>query len=143
MLKKIERDYWPTKDWRNAEPELMGLDKGVLSALDEMITGKYKNLKGFVVVRKGHIVFERYYKGSTLQEAQNIASVTKSVISALVGIAIDQGYLESADQKVLDFFPEYAAGFADIGKQAVTLKQVLNMTAPFCLFLEEYGQPAF
>ena len=131
MLKKIEGDYWPTEDWRKAEPELMGLDKGVISALDEKITGKYKNLKGIVVVRKKHIVFERYYQGCTSQEAQNVASVTKSVISALVGIAIDQGYLESAEQSVLDFFPEYQAGSGDIRKQAVTLKQVLNMTAPF------------
>jgi CubicO group peptidase (beta-lactamase class C family) len=56
--------------------------------------------------------------------------VTKSVISALVGIALEAGWLRSVDQKVLEFFPEYTPGPDDALKRSLTLRHLLTMTAP-------------
>ena len=125
------RDYWPTAEWRTVEPETVGMDSGVLSGLDPMIQAQYSNLNGIVVVRKGYVVFEKYYHHCGPDDAHNLASVTKSVTSALIGIAIEAGYIKSVDEKVLGFFPEYIPDAADRLKREITLRHLLTMTAPY------------
>jgi CubicO group peptidase (beta-lactamase class C family) len=95
-----------------------------------MIHAQHKNITGFIIVRKGYIAFERYYQEYGPQDTHNVASVTKSFISALIGIAFDAGYIDSADQKVLDFFPEYVPAANDFQKRAITIRHLLKMTAP-------------
>jgi CubicO group peptidase (beta-lactamase class C family) len=56
--------------------------------------------------------------------------VAKSIISALIGIAIEKGFIESIDRKVLEFFPDYKAAPSDFRKRSVTVRQLLTMTAP-------------
>jgi CubicO group peptidase (beta-lactamase class C family) len=88
-----------------------------------------------VVVRNGYIAYERYYHGY----GPNVASVTKSIISALIGIAIDAGYIQSVDRKVLDFFPEYLPDAADSQKREITIRHLLTMTAPYPF--EDWHEP--
>ncbi len=133
MMKTVPREYWPTQEWRTAEPAAVGIDPDRLSELEQLINSRYKKINGIVVVRKGYIAFERYYNGYSLVDAHHVASVTKSLISALIGIALDTGHLQSVDQQVLSFFPEYSAGAADIRKRSITIKHLLTMTAPFAL----------
>ena len=93
---------------------------------------------GIAVMRHGELVYERYFNGHGKMDSFHIFSVTKSVTSLLIGIAMDKGYIKSADQKVLDFFPEYAVkrGEKTIGQ--VTLKNLLTMTAPYKYKSEPY-----
>ena len=128
---KMKRDYWPTQEWRTAAPESLGVQPEKLAYIEDMIKSQYRNINGMVIVRKGYIVFERYYNGYGPLDTHNVASVTKSVTSALIGIAIDAGYIKSVDQKVLSFFPEYVAGADDIQKRTITIRHLLTMTAPF------------
>ncbi len=72
--------------------------------LDYKIKEDYKNINGMLVVHKGNVVFENYYNGYGPDDAYHVASVTKTVISALIGICIDKGYIKSVDQKVIEFF---------------------------------------
>ncbi|MFS1511574.1 serine hydrolase domain-containing protein [Chengkuizengella sp. SCS-71B] len=130
-MKTATRNYWPTKEWKTIEPISVGIEPKKLTELEERIKSSYKNINGIVVVRKGYVAFEKYYNGYSLLDTHNVASVTKSIISALIGIAIDSEYIKSVDQKVLDFFPEYVTSGEDIPKRAVTIKQLLTMTAPF------------
>ena len=58
-------------------------------------------------------------------------SVTKSILSALIGIAVDKGYIRSLDQKVLDFFPDYTPKRGEKTAQRVTIRDMLTMTTPF------------
>jgi CubicO group peptidase (beta-lactamase class C family) len=127
----IKRDYWPTEEWRTAAPASSGMDPARLADLEQMIKAQYSNINGIVAVRKGYIVFEKYYNGFGPEDTHHVASVTKSFTSALVGIAIDAGYIQSVDQKVLSFFPEYVPGDSDIQKRTITLRHLLTMTAPF------------
>ncbi len=127
----VKRDYWPTQEWRTADPASAGMDPEKLNDLDQMIKSQYRNINGIVVVRKGYIVFEQYYNGYNPPDTHNVASVTKSVTSALIGIAIDAGYIKSVDQKLLSFFPEYVPGPDDIQKRTITIRHLLTMTAPF------------
>lgn len=127
----VQREYWPTQEWRIADPASVAMDAEKFSVLEQMVKSQYRNINGIVVVRKGYIVFERYYNGCTPLDTHHVASVTKSFISALVGIAIDAGYIHSVDQKVLDFFPEYIPRADDIQKRTITIRHLLTMTAPF------------
>jgi CubicO group peptidase (beta-lactamase class C family) len=102
----------------------------MLEELDGFLRSGASGVHGIVVVRNGYIIFERYRPGCGADDAHNVASVTKSVISALVGIAIDAGFIESVDQKVLEFFPEYVLGARDLQKRTVSIRHLLTMTAP-------------
>ena len=67
-----------------------------------------------------------YYKDTDLHTIQ---SVTKSVTSALLGIAIDKGYISDIDSKIVDFFPDYASSFKDKKKQSITIRNLLIMSS--------------
>ena len=127
----MTREYWPTKRWRSADPAALGMDAEKLAQLEPMIKSGYGNINGVVVVHKGYTAFERYYHGYGPDDTHHVASVTKSIISALIGIAADAGIIKSVDEKVLDFFPQYVAGAGSIQKRSVTIRHLLTMTAPF------------
>ncbi|MEK4059779.1 MULTISPECIES: serine hydrolase domain-containing protein [Paenibacillus] len=135
----MQRNYWPTSEWLQApDPATLRKDAEKLTALDPIIKSEYSNINGIVVVRNGYMAYESYYNGYGPEDTHHVASVTKSVISALVGIAIDAGYIRNVDQKVLDFFPEYAQG-ADKQKQEVSIRHLLTMTAPYSF--EDWQEP--
>ncbi|MGN4422359.1 serine hydrolase domain-containing protein [Bacillus cereus group sp. MYBK30-1] len=94
--------------------------------LDCMIKEDYKNINGMLVVQKDNVVFEKYYNGYGPDDAFHVASVTKTIISALIGICVDKGYIKSVDQKVIEFFPEYNPNSSEI-----TVRHLLTMTAPY------------
>ena len=126
----MEKEYHKSLELQNADPLDVGMDPKKLLELESIIMSQYKNINGMIIIRKGNIVFEKYYNSYRPDDNFHVASVTKSIISALIGIAIDKGYIKSIDQKVLDFFPEYVSNPADIQKQAITLRHLLTMTAP-------------
>ncbi len=114
-------DYWPT-----STPEEQGMDSAELDQI---------NLFGFhslVALRHGTIVYEEYYSGTayvhTRESKHVLWSVTKSFVSALIGIAIEKGFISNTSQKVLDFFPEYTFLNVDSRKEAMTLEHLLTMT---------------
>lgn len=93
--------------------------------LNQIIKEEYENMNGMLVVQKGNVIFEKYYNGYGPDDAFHIASVTKTIISALIGICIDKGYIKSVDQRVIEFFPEY-----NVNSSEVTVSHLLTMTAP-------------
>lgn len=102
-----------------------------ITELEETICRDYGNIAGLVVRKSGETAYEGYFNGSTAQHALHVFSVTKSVVSALIGIAIDQGSLQSVDQKVLEFFPDYRVKRGEKTIQRVTIRDILTMTAPY------------
>ncbi|HDX9538019.1 TPA: serine hydrolase [Bacillus thuringiensis] len=94
--------------------------------LDQIIKEEYKNMNGMLVVQKGNIIFEKYYNDYGPNDTFHVASVTKTIISALIGICIDKGYIKSVDQRVIEFFPEYNCNSSEI-----TVRHLLTMTAPY------------
>lgn len=135
----MKRKYWPTTEWQAVDPRVMGMDMNKLSELDPMIKSGYSNINGIVVVRNGSIAYEKYYNGHGPDDTYHVASVTKSIISALIGIAIDAGYIQNVDQKVLDFFPEYVPDAADLQKREISIRHLLTMTAPYSF--EDWHEP--
>jgi CubicO group peptidase (beta-lactamase class C family) len=83
-------------------------------------------LKSLLVSHRGQLVLERYFHGARAGQLANIKSASKSVIAALVGIAIDQGHIEGADQRIADYFPELAKD-PDAKKRDITIEDLLTM----------------
>ncbi|UFJ41238.1 beta-lactamase family protein [Brevibacillus humidisoli] len=135
----MERSYWPTTQWQAADPTDLGMDPVKLLKLDPMIQSGYSNVNGMIVVRNGYVAFEKYYNGYGPDDPHHVASVTKSIISALIGIAIDKGHIKSGDQKVLDFFPDYISHTADRQKKEITIRHLLTMTVPYPF--EDWHEP--
>ncbi|MBW2366122.1 MAG: serine hydrolase, partial [Deltaproteobacteria bacterium] len=121
-------DYWPTKAWRTASPESQGMDSNLLVKMLETIGEKKIAIHSVLVIRNGYIVLDAYSYPYDSDDAHNIHSCTKSVSSALVGIAIDKGYIKDVNQPVLDFFPMRVAKNLDADKKAMTLENLLTMT---------------
>lgn len=107
----------------------MGQEKS--NELEKIINKDYNNIAGIVVLKNGKKQYENYFNEITANQPLHIFSVTKSIISILIGIAIDKGYIKDVNQKILDFFPEYTVKRGEKTIQNVTLKNLLTMTAPY------------
>lgn len=125
-----DREYWPTENWQKSEPDAGVINVDRLINLESTIKSQYRNMNGIVIVHRGNLVYEKYFNGYGPDDTHHLASVTKSVISGLVGIAIDQGLINSVDEKVITFFPEYSPAMQDFQKKAVSIRHLLTMTAP-------------
>ena len=107
---QVNQKYWPTKEWRTSTPEAQDMDSTQLGKMNNYLENKCPLVRSVLVIRNGYIVFENYYIGDA-NTTHRIYSVTKSITSALIGIALDKGYIKSLDQKMVTFFPEYAFVF--------------------------------
>jgi CubicO group peptidase (beta-lactamase class C family) len=83
-------------------------------------------LRSLLVSYKGSLVLERYYGGARASQLANIKSASKSVISALVGIAVAKGAIKSVDQPIADYFPELVKD-PEPKKRAITIEDLLTM----------------
>jgi CubicO group peptidase (beta-lactamase class C family) len=86
-------------------------------------------INSFLVQQTGELLIEEYRSGMHAARATNIKSVSKSIISLLVGIAIEQGHLDGVAQNIGDFFPDYFKAHPDPEKQSITLQDLLTMRA--------------
>jgi CubicO group peptidase (beta-lactamase class C family) len=84
-------------------------------------------LRAVIVAHQGRIVAERKLRGPSLDTPANIKSASKTVISALVGIAIAEGKLRGVDQPIGPFFERYLRGDPDPRKRAITVGDLLTM----------------
>ncbi len=127
-----QSEQWPNDGWLTSTPEEQGMDAGRLQSMEVFISAQGWNddVDSILAVYNGYLVYE-YYPSTSYDEndTHHIYSCTKSFTSALVGMAIDQGYIESIDTEVLDFFPELTIENLDSDKQAITIRDLLTMTS--------------
>lgn len=102
-----------------------------ITELENVIGKEHSNIAGMVVLKNGETLYEKYFNGCTADCRIHVYSVTKSILSVLIGIAIDRGYIKSVSQKVLDFFPDYTVKKGEKTIQDITLEHLLTMTAPY------------
>ena len=86
-------------------------------------------LHSLLVSWRGELVLERYFNGARAARPANVKSVSKSVISALVGIAIDRGLIEDVSRPIAEFFPGLLDGPANAAKRRITVEDLLTMRA--------------
>lgn len=123
----LNLNVWPTRGWKTLEPEAAGMNRGVLARVDELVARDFPTLVHLLIVRRGGIVFELSYQQGSATTPVNVKSVTKSVVSALVGLALHKGYLTSLDQRLAEFFPQLFSARADARKGEIRLVHLLTM----------------
>ncbi|MCP4543240.1 MAG: serine hydrolase [Chloroflexi bacterium] len=121
--------YWPTQGWRTSTPEEQGVDSEMLDEMFETIQEQGYGIDSVTVIRNGHMVADATFRSFQPDSRHIIHSCTKSIVSALIGIAIDEGYIESVDQPILDIFSERTVANLDVDKEAMTLEHVLMMAS--------------
>lgn len=118
------------------------LDTQRIAQMEDAISGnEYPNIHSVLIHYQNKPVYENYWKGQDetwgddagvrvhgRDSLHDMRSITKSVVSACVGIAIQQGKIKGIDQRVFDFFPEYKS--QDTGmKSLLTIRHLLIMTS--------------
>lgn len=121
-------DYTPLADGdlRRSTPEEQGLDP-LLLARAYHAAEKLETLYGLLVIKNGYLIAEKYFNEGGIDQVSGRQSSTKSFTSALVGIALDRGCIQSLDQKMMEFFPEFADKIEDPRKKQITIRHLLQM----------------
>lgn len=84
-------------------------------------------LHALIVAQRGEIRAERRYRGPSLDAPVNVKSISKSIVSALVGIAIEQGKLRGVDQPIAPYFARYLKRQSDPRLKQITIGNLLSM----------------
>lgn len=124
-----EPDYWPAQGWRKTLPEAQRVDSNSLDVLTALIRREKLPIDSIFAVRHGYVVLDVAFRPHKSGELHDLHSVTKSVTSALVGIALEEAGDASVDTPVLALLAPEMAARADQRKQAMTLEHLLTMTA--------------
>ena len=113
-------------------------------AVNEINRGKYKEVHSLLIFKDDKLVLEEYFPGHKYQwdapghHAELVAwdrdmmhvcqSVTKSIVGTCVGIAVDEGFIESVNQSIFEYLPEYQH-LSTGGKEQITIEHLLTMTS--------------
>lgn len=131
--------------WQTASLNDVAINSKKLQILvDKVCDSTYQNIHSILIIKDSKLVFEQYFSGYQFKyqaedfkgeftnfnrnTIHNLASVTKSITSILFGIALDQGFINSVDEKLFKFFPKYAS-LNDSLKSQITLLHALTMTS--------------
>ncbi|OXA99204.1 serine hydrolase domain-containing protein [Flavobacterium pectinovorum] len=104
-----------------------GLDKALLNEMmQKIVDGTYANVHSVLIIKDGKLVFEEYFYEYNKTKLHEMRSATKSIISALTGIAIDKGFIKSKTETVLSYFPEYTFKNLTDDKRQITIENLLT-----------------
>ncbi|NBC28769.1 MAG: serine hydrolase [Spirochaetes bacterium] len=117
----------PELPWEMVSPESQGIRSADLSRMVEHIDSNKLSIHSIIIYKDGTIPFEAYFEPYEKNVSHNLKSTSKGVISALVGIALREGYIESLDESVLSYFPEYEV--SDVEKSDITIRDLLTMSS--------------
>lgn len=121
----VSLDVWPV-----STPEEQGLDPDLVAKL-YYEASQLETAYSLLVFKNGNLIAEDYFHMGSPDLQVNIHSVTKSINSALVGLALEEGCLTSLDQKMMEFFPELEERITDPRKNEITIRQMLQMRAGY------------
>ncbi len=117
--------YYPGEKWERCDSN--SIEIGKLDSIDRKIRRDIKRINSFLVLKDGYILFEKYYNGCGEDTHNVLMSVTKSVISCLVGIMCGEYGYELLEMSVSEFFPQ--AGNFNPMLNHMTLKSLLAMNS--------------
>ena len=129
-LEKV--DYTPSEgtDWQVSTPQEQGINPMLVAQL-YYDAQSVETITSLLVIKNGKLIAEGYFHDGSADKLNRMQSATKSITSALAGIAIDQGYIEGVGVKAIDYFPELKDKITDGRKLQITLEQLLMMRAGF------------
>ena len=135
--------FWPgdSSEWTEVAPETQGIDPDKIAEMFEFINSSKYDIHSIIIVRNGYLLLEEYlwgsqiyrnltggkeYSGNTTLHMQQ--STTKSVMSVLIGIAIQEGFLDNVNQTLYEFYADiWNSTFTDSEqKKSITIEQLLT-----------------
>ncbi|MBN1813276.1 MAG: serine hydrolase [Anaerolineae bacterium] len=116
----------PFWDTRTSTPEEQGIDSATLVRMFNYIADQETEVHSVLIIRNGVVVTEAYFWPYNRDREHGLASCTKSFLSALIGIAVDEGYLD-LDDKALDYFPDHTIENDSPLKREITVEDLLRM----------------
>jgi len=148
---------WPTDEWNVHDPATQGMNNTTIYEMYEYIEANSTNIHSVSIVRNGFLVHEEYISGYKLREEKSYGpepdwfgidiiingslhvqfSSTKTIISLLIGIAIDKGFIDNVSQTFSSFFPTLT--YSTPSKEDISIGHLLTMTSGI---YEDFG-PGF
>jgi CubicO group peptidase (beta-lactamase class C family) len=131
------------------------IDFSLIQAMQTAIeNGTYPNIHSVLISRNNKLLYEHYWIGKDRKDGKDlgvilhgadslhaIQSITKTIVSACIGIALEQGKIKNIDEKIFNYFPVYSV--QDTGLKAeIIIKDLLTMTPGFKWNEEDYSDPA-
>jgi len=144
-IAQTENSYWPADDWITTTPEAQGMNSNLIDEMYDFISNYNLNIQSILVSRHGFIVNESYlYNGEVIEEQRFITSssgitrknrtlhvlysCTKSIVSLLIGIAIEKGYINGVNETFFGIFPDkWKPSYGDEMKKNITIEDLLTM----------------
>jgi len=118
--------------WEKANLADVGIDAEKIFKLSQQINdGKYEGQRSLVIIKDGKLAYEAYYDDYDSDDLYRIYSVSKSVTSLLIGIALDKGLIKSVNEPILELLPQYSNIILDERKKKILLKHSLTMSPGF------------
>ena len=105
------------------------------------VSASYYGVDSILIMYQDHLVYEKYFNQGSRNKPHLMASLGKSLLSAIVGIAIDQGHVKSVDESIFPLLPFKLYRNDDHNKQAIQLKHLLTMSSGWqCGGVEDYAK---
>lgn len=142
-----EQVFWPTNEWNISDPCDQGMEDSTIFSMYDYIEENSIDIHSISIVRNGYLIHEEYLYGSQIREEKSYNpstfagkqvidsrlhvqwSTTKSITALLVGIAIDEGYIDNISQTFFEFFPELWKETYNSRKLDITIEHLLTMTS--------------
>lgn len=117
-------------DWAVSSLKREGIDeKRIMEMMNLISDDEMSDIHSVLIVKNGKLVLEEYFHGYARQQTHSLMSVSKSITSLLIGIAMDQKKISGTEKHISDFFLSHEAISWNDSKKTIQLKHVLNMTA--------------
>ncbi|WP_198175042.1 serine hydrolase domain-containing protein [Spirosoma arboris] len=129
LLAIVLNGYGQKIPWKLSSPEAQEMSSLALSNGIKELQQTGTNIHSLLIVRNNHVVLDADFYPYRQQYAHDLASVTKSVMSLLIGIAIDKGFISSELDTVVNYFPEHT--IKNNALKILTIKDLLNMASGF------------
>jgi CubicO group peptidase (beta-lactamase class C family) len=115
------------KPWKTSTPEEQGMNSLLLANAIKQFKQDSINIHGLLVIKNNHVVLDVGFYPFKNNYVHDLASVSKSITSLLIGIAIDKQFIKNENEPVYHYFPEYHIQNDTL--KAVTIKDLLNMAS--------------
>ena len=119
---------WPTSGWQSCPPEEQGIDSSKLADGLTAIRERGLYLHSLMIIRNGYVLLDSSFYPYDGKTVHDVASVTKSIMTTLIGIAADQGKLK-LDDPALSFFSERNIANRDAAKERITVRHLVSMSS--------------
>lgn len=105
------------------------MNKEKFKIIQQRIEKDYENITGIIVQKNNQLIYEQYFNNCNAASKIHVYSISKSILSLLIGIAQEQGAIGELDRPILDYFPEFQPKDANL--KQITLENLLTMTTPY------------